>query len=320
MKYLLALSLLAVLAHGAELSPVKQHGLLRAAGNHIVGSDGQPVSLAGNSFFWSQWEGKWWNARCIGWLQQDWNAKIVRAAMGVEGGGYLEHPREQQRLVENVVNAATNAGLYVIIDWHDHHAERNEAAAVGFFQEMARKFGGQPNVIYEIYNEPVNVSWKDHVKPYAEHVIAAIRAIDPDNLILVGSPHWSQDVDIAAADPIKAENIAYTLHFYAGTHKEKLRAKAEKALATGVALVVSEWGTCDSNGNGKVDEASTAAWMEFMKKWQLIHCNWAVSDKREAASIVVPGASAMGGWTDAQLTPSGRLARQWMREWAKQFP
>ena len=320
MKFFLVLPLIAVLANAAPLRPVEQHGRLRAKGNYVVGKDGLPVSLAGNSLFWSQWQGKWWNSQCIDWLQKDWNAKIIRAAMGVEGGGYLQHPREQQQMVENVVNAATHAGIYVIIDWHDHRAERNEAAAIQFFQEMARKFGQQPNVIYEIYNEPVNASWKQQIKPYAEHVIAAIRAIDADNLILVGSPHWSQDVDVAAADPIKAANIAYTLHFYAGSHKEKLRAKAEKALATGVALVVSEWGTCDANGNGNVDEASTAAWMEFMAKWKMIHCNWAVSDKREAASIVVPGASVAGGWKDSQLTKSGVLVRQWMRDWAKQFP
>ena len=305
----------AVSAHAAERTVVEQHGLLRVVGNQVVGRDGIAVSLAGNSFFWSQWEGDWWNADCIEWLKKDWNMAIVRAAMGVEAGGHLSHPQKHEALVENVVNAATASGLYVIIDWHDHHAERHEAAAIRFFEAMARKFGHQPNVIYEIYNEPIDVSWKDQVKPYAERVIAAIRAIDPDNLILVGSPHWSQDVDVAAADPIKAENIAYTLHFYAGTHKAKLRAKAEKALAAGVALVVSEWGTCNANGNGDVDAASTEEWMAFIQKWKLIHCNWAVSDKREAASIVVPGASTKGGWKSSDLTPSGVLVRKIIREW-----
>ncbi|MEO6004600.1 MAG: glycoside hydrolase family 5 protein [Opitutus sp.] len=315
MKALLFLIALAVSAHASTSTIVEQHGLLRVVGNHVVGRDGHPVSLAGNSFFWSQWEGRWWNAECIEWLKKDWNTTIVRAAMGVEAGGYLQHPEQHEALVETVVNAATTAGLYVIIDWHDHHAERHEAAAIRFFQAMACKFGHQPNVIYEIYNEPLAVSWKDQVKPYAENVIAAIRAIDPDNLILVGSPHWSQDVDVAAADPIKADNIAYTLHFYAGTHKANLRAKAEKALESGVALVVSEWGTCNANGNGDVDAASTAEWIAFMQKWQLIHCNWAVSGKREAASIVVPGASATGGWKPSDLTASGRLVRQTIRDW-----
>jgi aryl-phospho-beta-D-glucosidase BglC (GH1 family) len=174
--------------------------------------------------------------------------------------------------------------------------------------------------VYEIYNEPETVSWTQQVKPYAEHVIAAIRAIDPDNLIVVGTPRWSQDVDVAAKDPIKDVNVAYALHFYAGTHKQSLRAKAETALRSGVALVVTEWGSCDANGRGKIDAASTAEWMKFMQTWKLTHCNWAVSDKNESASIVVPDASPRGHWDDRELTESGKLARQWIREWSTLFP
>ncbi|MBQ4796798.1 cellulase family glycosylhydrolase, partial [Pectobacterium versatile] len=108
--------------------------------------------------------------------------------------------------------------MYVIIDWHSHSAENNRSEAIRFFQDMARKYGNKPNVIYEIYNEPLQVSWSNTIKPYAEAVISAIRAIDPDNLIIVGTPSWSQNVDEASRDPINGKNIAYTLHFYAGTH------------------------------------------------------------------------------------------------------
>ena len=80
---------------------------------------------------------------------------------------------------------------------------------------MALEYGAFPNVIYEIYNEPLNVSWSNVIKPYAMSVISIIREIDPDNLIIVGTPNWSQRVDMAAQDPIvEFENIAYTLHFY----------------------------------------------------------------------------------------------------------
>lgn len=309
-----------VLASSAWSNPVDRHGRLRTEGNRILGEHGEPVSLAGNSLFWSQWEDEWWNAACIEWLKNDWQASVIRAAMAVEAGGYLKNPAAEQAKVERVVEAAIAAGIYVIIDWHDHRAERHEKEAIAFFEAMARKYGHQPNVLYEIYNEPVKTSWKDDVKPYAERLIAALRAIDPDNLILVGSPHWSQDVDIAAADPIEATNIAYTLHFYAGTHKQGLRQKAETALRAGVALFVSEWGTCAANGDGNVDVASTAEWMEFMRTWQLSHCNWAVSDKNEAASILRPGASTQGGWTESQLTASGALSRQWIKRWATLFP
>ena len=73
-----------------------------------------------------------------------------------------------------------------------------------------------PNVIYEIFNEPDYETWPE-VKAYSEEVIKTIRAIDPDNIILVGSPRWDQDIHLPAADPIKGyANLMYTVHFYAG--------------------------------------------------------------------------------------------------------
>jgi endoglucanase len=301
--------------------PVSEHGLLRVDGAKIVGADGRPASFAGNSFFWSQWQGRFYNAGTVNWLRQDWQAGIVRAALGIEGGGYHTNPGAELAKITTVVDAAVAADLYVIVDWHDHQAHLHTEQAVTFFSEIARRYGTKPNLIYEIFNEPKKgLTWADDVKPYAEKVVAAIRAIDPDNLIVVGTPNWSQDVDVAAGDRISAENVAYALHFYAGTHKQRLRDKALKAMHQGLALFVTEWGTCNSDGNGGVDAESVKEWMAFMREWQLSHCNWAVSDKKETASIVVPGASATGGWAESDLTESGRLVREYMRGWAANPP
>ncbi len=215
-----------------------------------------------------------------------------------------------------MVDACIAAGLYVIIDWHSHHAEQHQAEAVAFFQEMARTYGNTPNVLYEVYNEPLQVSWGGVVRPYAQAVANAIRAIDPDNLIIVGSPNWSQDVDVAAANPLSGSNIAYTLHFYAATHKQSLRDKATAALNRGVAVFVTEYGTCEASGNGYVDAASTQEWMNFLRANQISHCNWALNDKGEAASALVPGTNPGAGWSDSFLTASGRLVKGYVQGWA----
>jgi endoglucanase len=299
--------------------PVTRNGLLRVEGNRIVGVHGQPVALAGVSLGWSQWEAApFYNASAVTWLRDDWKATVVRAALGIHKTGYLTHPEENLARVATVVDAAIAAGLYVIIDWHDHHAHEHPELAAAFFSDMARRYGRQPNVLYEIYNEPLrDASWSRDVKPYTELVIAAIRAIDPDNLIIVGSPRWSQDVDLAAADPVRDVNLAYSLHFYAGTHKQSLRDKALVALDRGVALFVTEWGTCNADGDGPVDEAETRAWFAFMREHHLSHCNWGLFDKAEGSAIVRPGASPTGGWTDADLTPSGHFTRELILSWPR---
>lgn len=296
---------------------VDRHGRLQVQGSKIVGKHGQPVSLAGMSLFWSQWIGKYYTAEAVAWLKKDWQATIVRAAIAPEPDGYIQNPAVEMAKAQTVIDAAIKEGMYVIVDWHSHTAEKHPEEAVKFFSELAKKYGDKPNIVYEIYNEPLKVSWSNVIKPYAETVIKAIRAHDPDNLIVVGTPTWSQDVDAAAEDPIKDPNVAYTLHFYAGTHKQFLRDKAEKAMAKGIALMVTEWGTVNANGDGGVAKESTEEWLAFMKKHSLTHCNWSLADKVEGASVLKPGASTTGGWKDSDLTESGLYVKSIIKGWTK---
>jgi len=295
---------------------VQKHGLLQVNGNRIVDKDNEPVCFAGNSFFWSNdnWGGeRYYTPEVVSWLKLDWKTTIVRAAMGVEDpGGYLDNNVSNKNRVVTIVDAAIDEGLYVIIDWHSHHAEDNTNEAVTFFEEMADLYGEYDNVIYEIYNEPLDVSWSATIKPYADSVISAIRAIDPDNLIVVGTPEWSQRVDLAAADPItNYSNIAYTLHFYTIYHQQWLRDRASAALDDGIALFITEWG---SIGYSQVDSEANE-WMTWCFENKISHCNWAVNDKEEEWSILVSGASTSGGWDDDDLTDAGKLAKNIIKNW-----
>jgi endoglucanase len=282
---------------------------------------GQPGSVSGMSLFWDVWGfEKYYTASTVGWLAQDWNAKLVRAAVAVEEGGsdsVLSNPAMHKARVKAVVDAAIAKDMYVIIDWHTHHVGGAiTSAAISFFTDMAQTYKDSPNVIFEIFNEPwSDVYWDSQIKPYAVQVIPAIRNTGAKNLIIVGTRSWSQRVDEAAANRITGyENIAYTLHFYAGSHGQWLRDTAQGALNSGIPLFVTEWGSVNADGNGSVNSSETWAWVDFMKKNNLSNANWSVSDKAEGASALTPNTGA-SGWTSNQLTASGSLAKDIISHW-----
>ncbi len=293
---------------------VAKHGQLRVQGNRIVDAEGKPVALHGMSLFWSQWIGKYFNPDAVRWLQSDWDCTVVRAAMGVGSGGYLENPDLEKQRVIAVVDAAIERGIYVIIDWHDHEAQQHLPQAQKFFAEMAQRYAKYPNVIYETFNEPLQGgTWSKDIKPYHEAVIKTIRQHDPDNIIVCGTRIWSQRVDEAADDPIKMPNIAYTLHFYAASHKQWLRDTAQKALDKGIAIMVTEFGTTEASGNGPIDREETRKWFDFMDKHHISWANWSVADKNETSAALIPGATATGNWSDAMISPSGLMVRAELR-------
>ncbi|MEO0574894.1 MAG: glycoside hydrolase family 5 protein [Pseudomonadota bacterium] len=310
-----------------QQTAVQIHGDITVDAGRVVDKTGQPLSLAGPSLFWGNagWgvrapaePSDYYNAHVVRYVQREWNAPIIRIAMGAESrGGYLHDTQARWAKIEAVAQAAIDEGMYFIVDWHSHHAEDNPGAAVAFFQRVARRWGETPNLIYEIYNEPLDTTdWSDTIKPYAQRVIAAIRAIDRDNLIVVGTQTWSQDVDKAADDPITGfNNIAYALHFYAGTHTESLRDKARYAIAKQLPIVVTEWGSVNATGDGAVDAAQTQIWMQFLRQHQLTHCNWSLHSKQEGASMLTQTALPNANWDDSSFSLSGMLVRDIIQQW-----
>lgn len=313
LKTLGGLALLACVVGANAVQPITTQG------NKVL-FGGKAGSISGNSLYWSIWgPEKYYNADVVRWLKNDWSSDVVRAAMAVsENGtyGYLHDANTHKAHVKRVVDAAIANDMYVIIDWHSHHAHHQRDAAVGFFREMAQTYKNSPNVIFEIYNEPLAVSWSHDIKPYAVAVIDAIRGAGANNLVVVGTPSWSQRVDEAANDPLSDKiNVAYTLHFYAGTHGQDLRNKAAYALSKGIPLFVTEWGAVNADGNGGVNQGETYAWVEFMKNNNISNANWALSDLSEGSAALTPGASTSGGWTNNQLTASGALVKSIISGW-----
>lgn len=284
---------------------VGYHGQLKVQGNHIVDSKGQAIALRGMSLYaWNTSGLQYYNATAIERLVKEWKCTVIRIPI------LPAQVSSQESLVKTAVDACIANGVYAIIDWHSMEAA-DASACSDFMKRMATAYGNTPNVIYETWNEPVKEDWST-IKSYHEKVISAIRSIDPDNVILCGTPQWDQNPQTAADNPITSStNIAYTMHFYAATHKQWLRDNTSTAMSKGIAIFCSEYGTGAADGNGTMDTTSTQQWWDFMDQNNICSTNWSVSALSETTAAFNPGTSATD-WSDSNLKPSGTLVKNYL--------
>jgi endoglucanase len=284
------------------------HGRLSVKGNRIVDKNGNPIALHGMSMFhWNSQGSMFYNASAINHLAQDWKCTAIR--IPIMPSDYQNNAAAAVNEVRTVVDACIANGIYAIVDWHPGNNENpNMANAQRFFTAMATAYGTTPNIMYEPWNEPnMNYNdWATVVKPYDDSLVKTIRAVDPNNIVICGTPTWSQDVDVASRSPItNFSNVAYTLHFYAASYKQWLRDKLDTALKNGVAIFVTEYGSCENTGSGVFDSLETRRWWNHIDSNYIGCTNWAVETNTETAAVFNSSASATGPWTNANLTAPG---------------
>lgn len=314
---LFALTLLLMFSIG-NAQFVKHHGQLSVRGTQLVDKNNNPIVLRGLSFGWHSMWPRFYNEKAVGWLKKDFNCNVVRAAMGIELGemSYIKEEQFSKEKIDAVVNGAIKSDIYVIIDWHSHNINLKEAKE--FFAEVSKKYAKYPNIIYEIFNEPDYESWSE-VKAYAEEVIKVIRENDTKNIILVGSPHWDQDVNLPAADPIMGfDNIMYTMHFYAATHGKELRDRTDAAIKSGLPIFVSESAGMEASGDGPLNMKAWQEYIDWMESRKLSWITWSVSDKEETCSILKKSAKSEGKWKEEDLKESGIRVREFLRKYNAQ--
>lgn len=284
-------------------SPVAVHGQLQVVGTQLLDAAGAPVQLKGVSSMWLTEESTPFaeSKPALAFMRDNWKLSVIRAATPPPVSSGL------QAQVDTVVQNAIALGVYVLVDWHTEQAVNQQDQAVAFFTDMATKYGAYPNVIWEPYNEPNGFTWAQ-IKAYHEVVVAAIRSVDPDNLIVLGTPNWSQYVDEAAADPVAGTNLLYTLHFYSCTHTQSLRDRGNTAIAAGIALFVTEFGATYSDGglvsanHDYVCEDEANLWFAWMSQNDISGVAWKLDEGTDASCILSPNAPVDGPWPDNMLS------------------
>lgn len=149
-----------------------------------------------------------------------------------------------------------------------------------------------------------------------------LRSLGNQNIIIVGSPNWSQRPDFAIQDPINDKNVMYSVHFYSGTHKVDgyVFENMKNAFENGVPIFVSEWGTSLASGDGGpyLDEADK--WLEYLNSNYISWVNWSLSNKNETSAAFVPYINGMHDatpldpgddkvWDIEELSISGEYVR-----------
>ena len=295
------------------LARPSQNGALSVKGTQLVDEKGQAVQLRGISTHGIAWFPDFVNQDAVMQLSKDWGANLFRIAMYTdENGGYCTDGDKEKlkALVTDGVEYAKQADMYVIVDWHilhDSNPLTHKAEALQFFKEMTEKLKGEKHVLYEICNEPNSgCSWED-IKTYANEVIPVIRENAPEAVILVGTPTWSQEIEKPQNDPITGyDNIMYTLHFYAATHKEDLRSKMVSAVEAGTPVFVSEYGLCDASGNGGNDLGQAQSWIDTMDQHGISYAVWSFCNKEETSALIASSCRKTSGFTREDLSESGK--------------
>ncbi|MCL2207707.1 MAG: glycoside hydrolase family 5 protein, partial [Fibromonadales bacterium] len=330
--------------------PVSYYGELKVRPNtpFIDGAKTKiRAQIRGVSFGWSNtgWESEsFYNANAVERMAKDWKAELVRAAYGATRLGFTETDAiANRKRVETIVEAAIENDVFAIIDWHSHYAHNELEQASEFFAYMAQKYGEYDNVIFELYNEPLNMNWDD-IKAYSEQIIPIIRK-HSDNLILVGTPFYSQKIQDVIGRKIRDANIAYVVHFYAASHYVDFWSEdMNKAINDTIPIFITEYGTTNADGgcspiaygDCSADHYNTHnaersdAWHAYMDSKKISSVAWNINDKYEGSAFF--GAVPMRGggafdqsspenWSDTtKMTESGKYVFKKLNEYYKTAP
>ena len=323
----------ATTAKPLRVGPVQNYGALGTSAGEVVSQKtGKIAMLRGVSLYWSDATGlQYYKPEVISWAAKNLGIDVFRFAMGVQyynsdgnatepldaSYSYMGSPSTYLSKIDQMVQAAVENDVYIIIDWHSHRAEYEQTAADTFFTRMAKTYGNIPNVIFEIYNEPVKTAWST-ITSYANTVAAHIRQYS-DNLILVGTPSWSQ---LTSYGGVTATNVAYVFHFYAGTHTVgTFESRITAAKNAGNAVFISEWGTTAANGKGSANESNTNDWFTFMEANHLSNCNWSLRQETNPIDNTTEGSAIFSGsafltnaedLSNATYTSSGTLVKNYL--------
>ncbi|MDE6055187.1 MAG: glycoside hydrolase family 5 protein [Lachnospiraceae bacterium] len=322
-----------------ESTEVGKHGKLHMADVDgytapvIVDKDNNPYQLLGVSTHGLSWFPQYVNKDAFQTFRDYWGVNLIRIAVyahegenayvnqyakeltETEGHDYIEGQNQKynDKLIQEGVQAATDLGMYVIIDWHVLNYNPNEDLedASAFFKKYAEMYKDYDNVIFEICNEPTGTEWFDgsdnDLYSYCTKLTNVIREYGSDAIVICGTDSYSSKVDEVAGHLLEDKNTIYTCHFYSASHYAEPMKKLTDALADGVPVIVSEYGVCTASGDGRYDVENADEWLNTCDKNNVSYACWAISNSYESAAYFQENLEKYdGNWIEDDLTTTSK--------------
>jgi len=211
---------------------------LKVKGDLLV-ADGQPIRLRGINWGWWHLSGTRYSEADMQKLAQ-WGANTVRLAFSYNDLETDDHPpawkEDGFKDLDEVTQWGKRYGIRVILDMHVVPGGQSTAhycagghnllwtdnfsqdRFVALWSEIARRYHGRTEVAaYELMNEPgSNQKTSKLLRSIDQRAMVAIRAVDPDKIIVVGGDNGSGPGDLTETMKFPDDNILYTFHWYVG--------------------------------------------------------------------------------------------------------
>ena len=310
-------------------SVVEKNGFLMVKDSKLLNIRGQEVMLKGMSSFGIQDCGDFFTFDAIKTLAQDWGCDVVRIVInGDANTGYMKEPDKYFDPICKICDLCIKQGIYVIVDWnvgYEKDSSENKKAALDFFNRISVIYAEDPNVIYEINNDPIAVDeehpikdeWAKAIAPFASEVITAIRKNSPKSLVVVGTPDFGLDVETASKAKLKFDNVVYGCRFFSGSASDEQREKIKEAMGKGICVFVTEWGLCSPDCKGGVYYLESDKWIAFFDENKISWCNYAIGSyiNNDANALALLNSQyrdeqKASHWPAGLISKSGQYAKE----------
>ncbi|MGC8640542.1 MAG: cellulase family glycosylhydrolase, partial [Isosphaeraceae bacterium] len=316
---------------------------LKVVGTRIETSQGQRVRLRGVNTASMEWtsNGEGHILETVKTAIRDWHVNVIRLPLAQDrwfgkAAEQNDQGKAYRALVKQVVDLCADHGCYIILDlhWSDTGVWGKQIGqhvmpdknSLEFWKDLASTYKNHPAVIFDLYNEPHDVTWdvwlkggqvtekalrRNPARTYEavgmQTLLDTVRDTGARNVVIAGGLDWAYDMTgflkgRQLADP-RGNGVIYANHTYPfkGDTVERWIGKMEAATAK-LPVIVSEFGSESRGGAGKTGEQWVRQVLQALEDhgW-----NWTAWDLHPAA-----GPRLISNWNYSPTPHFGKWVRQ----------